>query len=133
VECFKNWIDLGLNPSTYAKLQTDLISVIDFVFKIDNENIETYSECICLLLRLPLQNEQMGTLGMIILNKVISFKDRVFQAIKINDEEEIKFFIDIFVNLCESNLNEIIKENRVDLLQILVELTKHCTTDRKKY
>lgn len=69
---------------------------------------------------------------MIILNKVISFKDRVFQAIKIKDEEELKFFIDIFVNLCESNLNEILKENRVDLLQIIVELTKNCTSDRKK-
>ncbi len=68
---------------------------------------------------------------MIILNKVISFKDRVFQAIKIKDEEELKFFIDIFVNLCESNLNEILKENRVDLLQIIVELTKNCTSDRK--
>jgi hypothetical protein len=73
----------------------------------------------------------MGSLGMIILNKVISFKDRVFQAIKIKDEEELKFFIDIFVNLCESNLNEILKENRVDLLQIIVELTKNCTSDRK--
>ena len=68
---------------------------------------------------------------MIILNKVFSFKDRVFQAIKLKDEEELKFFIDIFVNLCESNLNEILKENRVDLLQIIVELTKNCTSDRK--
>ena len=76
MECFKNWIELGLNSSTYNKLQSDLISVINFIFLIDNENIETYSECICLLLRLPLQNEQMGGLGMIILNKVISFKDR---------------------------------------------------------
>lgn len=74
----------------------------------------------------------MGSLGMIILNKVISFKDRVFQAIKIKDEEELNFFIDIFVNLCESNLNEILKENRVDLLLIIVELTKNCTSDRKK-
>ena len=122
---------MGLNAPTYNKLQSDLISVIDFIFKIDNENIETYSECICLLLRLPLQNEQMGPLGLIILNKVISFKDRVFQAIKIKDEEELKFFIDIFVNLCETNIEAIIKENRIDLLQIIVELTKNCGSDRE--
>jgi hypothetical protein len=122
---------VGLNAPTYNKLQSDLISVIDFIFKIDNENIETYSECICLLLRLPLQNEQMGPLGLIILNKVISFKDRVFQAIKIKDDEELKFFIDIFVNLCETNIEAIIKENRIDLLQIIVELTKNCASDRE--
>ncbi len=122
---------MGLNAPTYNKLQSDLISVIDFIFKIDNENIETYSECICLLLRLPLQNEQMGPLGLIILNKVISFKDRVFQAIKIKDDEELKFFIDIFVNLCETNIEAIIKENRIDLLQIIVELTKNCASDRE--
>ena len=76
MECFKNWIELGLNSCTYYKLQSDLIAVINFIFLIDNDNIETYSECICLLLRLPLMNDQMGGLGMIILNKVISFKDR---------------------------------------------------------
>lgn len=93
--------------------------------------METYSECISLLLRLPLQNQQMGGLGLIILNKVISFKPRVFQAIEMKDEEEIKFFVDIFVNLCETNLEEIVNEHRTDLLQIIVDLTKHCPSDRK--
>jgi hypothetical protein len=103
--------------------------LINFIFKIDNENIEIYSECISLLLRLPLQDQQLSNLGLIILNKVTSFKTNVYKAIEIKDEEEIKFFIDIFVNLCETNMEEIVKENRSDLLQIIVDLCKNCPAD----
>ncbi len=69
-------MEVGFNAVSLARLETNYISIIDFLFNIDQENMETYSECICVLLRLPLQGEQMGNLGLIILNKVIAFKDR---------------------------------------------------------
>jgi len=69
-------VELGFNANTLAKIENNYVSIIDFLFNIDQENMETYSECICVLLRLPLQGEQMGKLGLIILNKVIAFKDR---------------------------------------------------------
>ena len=56
---------------------------------------------------------------------------RVFQAIKIKDEDELKFFIDIFINLCDTNLEAIISENRVDLLKIIVDLSRNTPSDSK--
>lgn len=41
-----------------------------------------------------------------------------------NDEEEIIFFIDIYQYLCENNLEIIYKENRLDLIEIMAELSK---------
>lgn len=76
IECFTNWIEVGLSGVTLSKLDKEFNELLEFVFNIDPENMETYSECICLLLRLPLQNEQLHDLGLFILNKVISFKDR---------------------------------------------------------
>jgi hypothetical protein len=52
-------------------------------------------------------------------------------AIKINDEEEIKLFLDIFINLCDSHVEEIIKENNLDLIQIVLELSKCSPTESK--
>jgi hypothetical protein len=69
-------VEIGLSGITIAKLQTDYSAIIDFIFLIDPANMETYSECICMLLRLPWQNVQMKSLGAIILNKVISFQER---------------------------------------------------------
>jgi hypothetical protein len=76
VECFKNWVVLGLNATTLQKLQTNEISLINFVFNIDNENLDTYSDCICVLLKLPFHNENLKPLGQLVLSKVISFKER---------------------------------------------------------
>lgn len=76
IDCFKNWIEFGFSSHSLTKLTSDYSTVLEFIFQIDPENMETYSECICLLLRLPLQDDQMQGLTIAILNKVIAFKDR---------------------------------------------------------
>ena len=135
-----------MSSTTLARLETNYVSVIDFLFNIDLENMETYSECICVLLRLPLKGEQMGNLGLMILNKVSALKDRyeiililkffrVYGAVKIKDEEEIKFFIDIFFELSETYLQDVVQESNRDgnqgLLNILVELSKNSPSESK--
>jgi hypothetical protein len=84
-----------------------------------------------MLLKLPLQNEQMIGLGKIIFEKVLGFKIRAFEAIKSQDEEEIKCFTDIFQTFCEYNFSQIIDENRLDLIEIMAELSKNASVERK--
>lgn len=108
-------------------MSTDYIGIINFIFEINNENIESYSDCISLLLKLPFQ--QVNNLGQIILDRILAFKIRVAQAIQSENEDEIKFFIEIFVNLCENNLEDILSQNRIDLLQIIADLAKCCSVN----
>jgi hypothetical protein len=76
VECLTNWLNFGLSGVSLSKLENEYKAILDFVFDIDEENMETYSSCICVLLKLPLQNNQLNYISTAILNKVIAFKDR---------------------------------------------------------
>ena len=46
-----------------------------------------------------------------------------------DDEEEIKFFIDIFLHLTDTHLDIIIAENRIDIIKIDCELSKKAPVD----
>lgn len=81
-----------------------------------------------MLLKLPLLNDQMSGLGTLILNKIFSYEPRVYKAISMKDDEEIKFFIDIFQHLCENNFN--LLSQRDDLIRIMVKLSTSCPVER---
>lgn len=51
---------------------------------------------------------------------------RVYQAIKMQDESEIKFFIDIFIHLSENNMDLILNQKNFEILTIILDLTKIC-------
>lgn len=123
-------MEVGLSGVIISKLVKEYSLILDFIFQIDVDNMETYSECICMLLRLNIQSDQMGELSKIILNRIISFKERVNQALLIKDEEEIKFFIDIFFTLCEANLSSLIAEKNEEIFLILLNLTKNSPQER---
>jgi hypothetical protein len=76
IECLTSWIQLGISPDILGKLSNEYSNLLEFVFVIDVKSMETYSDCICLLLRMPLQTNQVTDLSLVILNKVISFRDR---------------------------------------------------------
>ncbi len=76
IECFSNWLSIGLSGYILGKLSSDYNKLLEFVFNIDIENMETYSNCICLLLRLPLKSNQMNDISSIILNRIIAFEQR---------------------------------------------------------
>lgn len=58
----------------------------------------------------------------------------MFEAIKLKDEEEIKFFIDIFIELSEGYLHDVVRDNaNQGLLNILVELSKNAPPESKEY
>ncbi len=95
--------------------------------------METYSNCICILLKLPLQTDQMTSITSIILSRIFQFEQRVYQALKAEDEEEIKFFLDIFLHLSDTHLDNILAENRLDIINIDLELSKKSPVESKIY
>ena len=76
IECFTNWLNIGLPGFILGKLTSDYNKLLEFVFNIDIQNMETYSNCICLLLRLPLKSNQMNDVSSLILNRIIAFEQR---------------------------------------------------------
>ena len=75
MECFNNWIKKVFGNDIIKKLKSDYISIIDFIFEIDDDNLEVYSECVCNLLKIPLQ-ENDNQLAVLILNRIYSFQNR---------------------------------------------------------
>ncbi len=47
------------------------------------------------------------------------------------DESEIKFFIDIFIHLSENNMNLILTQKNFEILSIILDLTKICPLSSK--
>ena len=110
------------------------MSIIDFIFDINDDNLDIYSECVCNLVKIPM-DETDNKFSMMIINRICSLnerynyyliKNRVYQAIKIQDENEIKFFIDIFIHLSENNMDVVIAQPNLDILNVILELTKVC-------
>jgi hypothetical protein len=56
---------------------------------------------------------------------------RVYRAISLKDDEEIKFFIDIFIDLCETHMETIHAEYRIDLFRLVGELSIHSPVESK--
>lgn len=129
LETFTSWLVFGLSKEVITKIIDEYNDLIEFVFKIEQSRLEKHAECICVLLQLPFEEKLVS----IIYNKIIMFKDLYYQKKDQCDTEEIQFFVDIFSNLCSNNLDQIFKEKRFDLLQLLVELTEKCPLSRIDY
>ena len=130
LETFTNWLKLGLNENTIEKLNNEYIDIINFVFEINDSNIQKHTDCICYLLELPLDNQEMENLAKIIFSKILPFKEVFYKNISSLDPEQCSFYIEVFSSLITNNLQEILSENRLDLVQLMVDLSKICPSSR---
>ena len=119
-----NYLDIDLDENIYLKFNKEYLPIVNFIFTIYEENLEKYSDCICCLLNFPLNKEKMRPLAQIIFSKVLQFKDIFYKTFESLDDEQTSFYIDVFTSMIENNFDEIIKEKRYDLFQIIVDLTK---------
>ena len=126
LEALINYISGELDENVILKFNKDYLPIIDFIFQINEENLEKYSECICYLLQLPLHNNNLRNLAKLIFTKMLNFKDIFYKSIESLDSEQSSFYIDVFTSMVQNNLEEIMNEKRYDLIQILVDLTKKC-------
>ena len=130
LDTLNNYLYIDLDEKTYLKFNNEYLPIINFIFQIDEENLEKHSECICNLLYLPLQNENMRGLAQIIFTKILEFKDIFYKSIETLDTDQSSFYIDVFTSMVKYNYEEILRENRFDFFQIIVDLTKKCPSTK---
>ena len=53
LDTLNNYLYIDLDEKTYLKFNNEYLPIINFIFQIDEENLEKHSECICNLLYLP--------------------------------------------------------------------------------
>jgi len=126
LDTLNNYLYIDLKDDIILKFNKEYLPIINFIFQINEENLEKHSECICNLLNLPLNEENMRTLAQFIFSKILQFKDIFYKTIESLDVEQTSFYIDVFTLMVKNNMEEIIKEKRYDLLQIIVDLMKKC-------
>ena len=126
LETINNYLYINLEENVILKFNDEYLPIINFIFQIDEENLEKHNECICSLLYLPLQQEKMQNLAKIIFSKILLFKDIFYKSIGTLDSEQSSFYIDIFTLMVENNMEEILKEKRLDFFQIIIDLIKNC-------
>ena len=78
LETINIYLYLDFGEKIIIKFNNEYLPIIDFIFNIDEENLDIYSESICGLLNLPLNKENMRNLAQIIFSKVMKFKEVFF-------------------------------------------------------
>ena len=130
LDTLNNYLYIDLDEKIFLKFNNEYMPIINFIFQIDEENLEKHSECICNLLYLPLQKDNMRSLAQIIFSKILEFKDIFYKSIESLDTEQSSFYIDVFTSMVKNNMEEILKEKRWDFFQIIVDLTKKCPSNK---
>ena len=130
LDTINNYLYVKFDENVLLKFNNEYLPIINFIFQINEENLEKHSECICSLLYLPLQEEKLRTLAQIIFSKILQFKDIFYKTIESLDDEQASFYVDVFTSMVENNIQEIIKERRYDLIQIIADLVKKCPASK---
>lgn len=126
LETIINYISCDMDENSILRFNNDYMPIIDFIFQINEENLEKHSDCIYYLLQFPLNNNNMKTLAQHIFSKILNFKDIFYKSIESLDADQSSFYVDIFTSMVQNNLKEILNEKRYDLIQLIVDLTKKC-------
>lgn len=119
VEAFYNWIKLRLPEAVFQTLAQSYQALLELVFQeIENnsdENMEHATSCVIELISLARKNEKFGAINDLVLSKINHLMQKVDQAVSERDEELAEQLTDIFVELGNGHLNQIIDR---DLLTI---------------
>ena len=124
LETLNNYLYIEFDESVILKFNNEYMPIINFIFQLDEENLDKHCECICSLLNLPLQENNMRPLAQIIFSKIAGYKDIFYKTIETLDNEQSSFYIDVFTSMVANNFEELLQENRLDFFQIIVDLTR---------
>ena len=130
LETINNYLYIEFGEEIILKFSNEYLPIINFIFQIDDENLDKHGECICSLLNLPLQENNMRNLAQIIFSKILQFKEILNKSFESIDDEQASFYIEVFTSMVGNNLDELLKENRIDFLEIIVELIKKCPSNK---
>ena len=130
LETINNYLYIDFDDNVIFKFNNEYLPIINFIFQIDEENLDKHAESICSLFNLPLQENNMQNLSQIIFSKILGFKDILYKSFDSIDDEQASFYIDIFSSMIGNNFEELIVENRFDFFQIIIDLTKKCPSNK---
>ena len=130
LETINNYLYVEFNEEIILKFNNEYLPIINFIFQIDDENLDRHGECICSLLNLPLQEDNMRNLAQVIFSKILQFKEILNKSFESIDDEQASFYIEVFTSMVGNNLDQLLQENRIDFLEIIVELTKKCPPNK---
>ena len=130
LETINNYLYIDFDEEVILKFSNEYLPIINFIFQINEENLDKHGECICSLLNLPLQENNMRNLAQIIFSKILQFKEILNKSFESIDDEQASFYIEVFTSMVGNNLEELLQENRIDFLEIIVELTKKCPSNK---
>ena len=126
LDTLNEYLYIDLEENIMLKFNNEFLPIINFIFELNEENLEKHSDCICNLLYFPLHFDSMKPLAQIIFSKILQFKDILHKTIESLDDEQTSFYIDVFTSMIKNNYAEILKEKRYDFFQIIVDLTRKC-------
>ena len=130
LETINNYLYIEMDDNIILKFNNEYLPIINFIFQIDDENLDRHGECICSLLNLPLQENNMSNLAQIIFSKILQFKDILNKSIESIDDEQASFYIEVFTSMVGNNIEQLLNENRIDFFDIIVELTRKCPPNK---
>ncbi len=141
--CLSQWFDFGIKSDVLSQMYTNYNEIINFIFNITEDNLKLHKECICSLLcdtsissnffRNKENDKNVELLNNFIIEKVLIMKPLIGKAIEDKNNEGIKFFFDIFDSLCTQNIRLIVTSKSIDILKIMLELSKVCGEERILY
>ena len=59
LETINNYLYIDFDENVILKFNNEYLPIIDFIFQIDEENLDKHAESICSLFNLPLQENSM--------------------------------------------------------------------------
>ena len=119
LETINNYLYIEMDDNLILKFNNEYLPIINFIFQIDEENLDKHGECICSLLNLPLQENNMSNLAQIIFSKILQFKDILNKSIESIDDEQASFYIEVFTSMVGNNIEQLLNENRIDFFDII--------------
>ncbi|CDW74356.1 arm repeat-containing protein [Stylonychia lemnae] len=126
VDAFYNWIKLKLPDEVITNLTTQFPDLIQFVFsELENkdENLENATNCVIELITLSRKDPaKFESIREAVIQKVGSLMSRVDQAIDERDENLGEQLTEIFVELGQTHINQIIETAAFTIPEILLKL-----------
>eukprot|EP00347_Sterkiella_histriomuscorum_P023855 403333152 len=126
VDAFYQWIKLRLPDEALQNMTQQYPDLLALVFnELDNkdENLENATNCVIELISLSRkQPEKFASIREAVVEKISRLTHRVDQAVKEKDEILGEQLIDIFVELGQSHINQIIESGSLTIPEILLKL-----------
>lgn len=128
VEAFYHWLKLRLPDQVYEGLVAHNPQLLELVFKeLENncdENMENATNCVIELIHVAGKKIQFAAIKEALMANVSLLVSKVDMAVAANDEEVGEQLIDIFVELGQGHIEQIVETNTLTIPQILLKLLK---------